>query len=70
MRDRLEDYVRARNNRRSCAAAANGFVSGKRIYALKNAEHAEHAALIALADWAEARARAELGLPPTPDAGR
>ena len=53
----LEEFTRARNNLRSCEADARGFVSGRRIYNLRDARARHAAALLALSPWIEAQAR-------------
>jgi hypothetical protein len=63
---RLERFVLARNGHRSAVRAAEGFVSGQRVYALKAAQRRLTAAIWELADYLEDHARAELCLPPTP----
>jgi len=66
LHEKLAAYVYARNATRSAQKAAEGFVSGKRVYALWEAGKAEDKALEALADWVEHKARETLNMPPVP----
>jgi hypothetical protein len=62
----LEAYLLARNGHRSAKRAAEGFISGKRIYNLRAAQKREQEALYVLADWTEEVIRHLLGLDPMP----
>lgn len=57
---KLDRFVRARNNLRSCQAAAEGFTSGQRIFNLKQAHIEEGMALRDLGEWVERAAREAL----------
>lgn len=57
IRDKLDELICARNALRSAVEAAEGFVSGARVYNLKQARIRASRALEALADWTERQAR-------------
>lgn len=62
----LERYIRARNVRRASEVAAQDYTFGLRVRTLKTNRRLEREALLALADWVEAKARIELDYLPPP----